>query len=415
MPKRHSTPLSAPPLMGANASAAPSTLLSAEQAARRLGVSKATLYAYVSRGRLTAVPDALDPRASRYSSFEISVLERRRGSGRRQLQQTLAAVNEGLPILETALSCAHAGRPVYRGQDAVDLARTATVEDVARLLWQCGPSDPFDAPPPELGEHWLRQTAELRKLALQPRTLALLALALPRLQGAWWLEEPQALAHAAGAHLRAAMACFLARAPQARPLHEQFAQAWRLGRRAHEPLRQALVLAADHEMNMVAFIGRALASVGSDMGSALLAAMCTLNANFVGGASVQVEQLWDDLATARDLNGALAARLDQGQGLPGFNHIAYPAGDPRAALLLRLCAQIAPQPPIARAVKQLTGWDPAIDFAFVALRRALGAPKGAALALQLGGRCVGVIAHVLEQRRSGQRIMTRARYVGPLP
>lgn len=415
MRKRSPAPQPVPPLMAATAAAASSTLLTAEGAARRLGVSKATLYAYVSRGRLTAVPDAGDPRARRYSSFELSLLERRRRGGRRQLQQTLAAINEGLPILETALSCAHAGRAIYRGQDAVELARSATVEDVARLLWQCGPFDPFAAPPPQLGEDWLRQATELRTLAVQPRTLALLALALPYLQGAWWLKDPQALALSAGAHLRTAMACFLARAPQARPLHEQFAQAWRLGRLAHEPLRRALVLAADHEMNMIAFIGRALASVGSDMGSALLAAMCTVNANFVGGATVQVEQLWDDLVAARDLRAALAARLDQGQGLPGFNHPDYPAGDPRAALLLRVCAGIAPQPPIARAVQQLTGWHPAIDFAFVALRRALGAPKGAALALQLGGRCVGVIAHVLEQRRSGQRIMTRARYVGPLP
>jgi citrate synthase len=31
----------------------------------------------------------------------------------------------------------------------------------------------------------------------------------------------------------------------------------------------------------------------------------------------------------------------------------------------------------------------------------------------MASRCIGIIGHVLEQRRSGQRIVARARYVGP--
>jgi len=66
-------------------------------------------------------------------------------------------------------------------------------------------------------------------------------------------------------------------------------------------------------------------------------------------------------------------------------------------------------------VARLTGWKPTIAYGFVALRRAIKAPPGTALALQMAGRCTGVIAHILEQRRSGQRVMPRARYMGPLP
>jgi citrate synthase len=118
---------------------------------------------------------------------------------------------------------------------------------------------------------------------------------------------------------------------------------------------------------------------------------------------------------AADLESAVAARLAQGDGLPGFNHLAYPRGDPRATHLLALAAGFAPPPALVPVVQRLTGWAPSIDFALVALRRALGAPVGSALALQMAGRCVGVIAHALEQRRSGQRIIVRARYVGPDP
>jgi citrate synthase len=175
------------------------------------------------------------------------------------------------------------------------------------------------------------------------------------------------------------------------------------------------VLAADHELSLVAFVGRALVSADAPASAALLGAMCTLGARFNGGATAQVEALWDALSVEPHLSEAVAARLARGESLAGFNHLAYPRGDPRAIRLLGLAQAFAPAPALVSVVQLLAGWAPSIDFALVALRRALGAPRGAALALQMAGRCVGVLAHVLEQRRSGQRIIVRARYVGPLP
>lgn len=388
------------------------TLLASTEAAAYLGVSKATLYAYVSRGLLSAVAVPGDPRTRRYSSFELDLLARRRGQGKRE-QQTLNALNEGWPVLDTALSCIQQGQPVYRGQQVLDVARLASVEDVARLLWQFDRHDPFAAAPPLLSQTWHRLAAELAPRPLPERTLALLALALGDLQGPAWLGDGEALAQACGGHLRVAIASFLARPPQATPLHLQFVQAYGLKPAAAEAIRQALVLVADHEMNMVSFTARSLASAGATLGAAMLGAMCTLTATFNGGACPQVEALWDALLAQPDLGAALAQRLDRGDSLPGFNHLSYPAGDPRAQRLLALAERFGKQPPIAIEVERLTGWKPSADFGLVALRRALGAPPEAALALQMGGRCVGVIAHILEQRRSGQRILTRARYIGP--
>lgn len=402
------------------ASASTATLLSAHEAASRLGVSKATLYAYVSRGRLSAVPDPTDPRARRYSSFEVEMASRRQSAGRRREQQTLAALNEGWPVLDTALSCVLQGQPIYRGHNVLALARSDTVENVARLLWQFGPHDPFDADVPVLGDDWQAWARNLRarQRPLPERMLALFALALPQLHGPVWLADGAPLARACGQHLRVAMACFLGRPPQTMPLHRQFVQAWRLPARAAEPLRQALVMAADHEMNMLAFTARGLASVGATLGASLLGGLCNTTATFNGGATAQVEALWDEVAAQPQLAQAVARRLDRGEGLPGFNHMSYPAGDPRAQALLTLCDTLdplTPATPLAGVVHQLTGWKPSIDFALVALRRALGAPADAALALQMAGRCVGMLAHILEQRRSGQRIVVKARYVGPEP
>lgn len=398
------------------------TLLDSGTAAARLGVSKATLYAYVSRGLLSATPDAKDPRIRRYSSFEIELLLRR-SARKGEQQKSMAALSDGLPVLDTALSSVREGQPIYRGQLALQVAEQASAEDVARLLWQFDAGlDPFASPAPSLGEPW-HALCKTLPAEQSGRTLALFATALLDLHGPAWLPDGPALAHACAAHLRALLASFLARAPSDLPMHQQFRQAWNLPATADTALRRALVLVADHEMNMVSFSARCLTSVDASLGAALLAAMCNIGATFNGGACAQVEALWDELAGAPNLEAALMRRLDRGEGLPGFNHLSYPAGDPRARMLLAECASIeaaqrglseaglAQQ--IVPAVERLTGWKPSIDFALVSLRRALGAPSDAALCLQMAGRSIGVLGHILEQRRSGQRLWVTARYVGP--
>lgn len=397
------------------APAAASALLSAQQAAQRLGVSKATLYAYVSRGLLRAVPDAADPRRSRYAGFDVERLLKRKGRRRAQVDQSLATLNEGWPVLETGVSGVWQGQLLYRGVPAVAWARRATVEDTARLLWQCAADDPFETAAPAMSARWHRLCADLRPRSVAERALSLLALAQADLPSPPAGADPQAMARAAAAQLRVAMACILGRAPSAAPVHRQCLQAWRLPRAAEECVRRALVLAADQELNMIAFVGRALVSVGASMPLAMLGAMCNLGASFNGGATEQVESMWDELVAQRDLESAIAARLERGEPLPGFNHLSYPGGDPRAAAILDDCARLARVPPIARHVQALTGWLPALDFALVALRRSLGLPRGAALTLQFGGRAVGVLAHLLEQLRSNQRVLIRGRYVGALP
>ena len=58
---------------------------------------------------------------------------------------------------------------------------------------------------------------------------------------------------------------------------------------------------------------------------------------------------------------------------------------------------------------------PNLDFGLVLLRRAVGLPRGAALALFALGRSAGWIAHELEQYETAQLIRPRALYAGPRP
>src|SRR5439155_19016628 len=110
--------------------------LSSAEAARRLGVSSATLYAYVSRGLLRS-EGSNGQRERRYSSDDVALLKRRRSVGRKAEAIAANALDFGTPVLESALTLIDKGRLYYRGWDAVDLARGSSLERVAELLWQC--------------------------------------------------------------------------------------------------------------------------------------------------------------------------------------------------------------------------------------------------------------------------------------
>lgn len=106
----------------------------AADAARLLGVSLATLYSYVSRGWLT--PGAAQQgRRKRYPQEQVLRLAARKADGKRGGHLAAAAMNWGVPVMETRISRIADGRLHYRGHDAVLLAGHATLEATACLLW----------------------------------------------------------------------------------------------------------------------------------------------------------------------------------------------------------------------------------------------------------------------------------------
>ena len=125
-----------------------SMLLTAREAAQRLGVKLDTVYAYVSRGRLrsVAVP------GSRQRRYRVEEVEALRGAA---LPMPYPAEAEALtPVIASSICLIENGRVYYRGEDAIALSYTATLEDVAELLWQARPADsstPATAPPGRSG------------------------------------------------------------------------------------------------------------------------------------------------------------------------------------------------------------------------------------------------------------------------
>ncbi len=118
----------------------------AETAAELLGVSRATLYAYVSRGQIHTSGSDGDPRRRLYSAYDIDELNKRKTIGRRPRAVAETTLDWGLPVLASSISLIDEGRLYYRGHDAARLAENSTLEDTARLLWDCGATDPFADP-----------------------------------------------------------------------------------------------------------------------------------------------------------------------------------------------------------------------------------------------------------------------------
>lgn len=389
--------------------------MNASEAAQHLGVSRQTLYAYVSRGLLRPEP-AEGERASRYRSAEVQRLALQRSAARNPKQAAQATLDWGLPVLGSALTLIRDGRLYYRGQDAVALAEHAALEDVAALLWQCDAQQLLAVP------------------AAEPATPS------PRRRGSDVREGVAAFhrllsAHDERAHgppaeqgmqllrwMRHAMTGRTLAAGTGPEMHRQLQAAWRLSRRDADTVRAALVLCTDHELNASSFTARCVASTGATLPACVAAALLALTGPRHGGATISVDSAWDDWMRGGSSRSTLrqqirATVLTPGctpQGL-GFGHPLYPAGDPRAVALLARLPPDALRDRWIAEVHDLSGLRPSVDFALVALRRSLGLPRGAALALFAIARTVGWIAHALEQRASGALIRPRAAYVGPLP
>jgi citrate synthase len=100
--------------------------LTAAEAARRLGVKPATLYAYVSRGVLSRVR-APDGRTSLFGAEEVEQLARR---GRPRRPAGVVDIT-----VESAITEITGDSLRFRGLDVTRLAVSRTFEEVAELLW----------------------------------------------------------------------------------------------------------------------------------------------------------------------------------------------------------------------------------------------------------------------------------------
>jgi citrate synthase len=393
--------------------------LSAREAAAELGVSAATLYAYVSRGFIRSEP-VPGERAKRYRAEDVRALRERRAppsEGGTSIRGPRALAFNA-PVLASGISLISEGALFYRGVEAAELARHATLETAAGLLWQTAEYDAFAQ------DNLPRIAAAVRAVIdstkdCHPidRAMAALALAGQGDDGAF-NKTDHGLAMTAARIVRLLAALVGGAEISAKPIHEQLAEVWSLDVRGKDLVRRALVLLADHELNASTFTLRCAVSTGANLYEGMVAALAALKGPLHGGATTRAARQLDKLLDGHALD-QVREQAETGERFAGFGHALYRDTDPRAKALLdaietRLGERFLTRE-LPEQVYKAAGVHPNVDYALAVLVHALDLPRLTGIGLFAVGRSVGWAAHAREQMRERMLIRPRAIYTGPAP
>lgn len=394
--------------------------LTAEQTAERLGIKLETLYAYVARGLLDRTRTAA---GSTFDPLEVEAF----AAARRRTAAPSAARSEGRPlmVIETDFALIDDGELYYRGRPAAELAQEP-FEVVARwaLSGQWDPAARFapgpglesarrvaDALPPGAGDRDRQLVAVTALAAADPLRTSL---------------DPEAVAGAAERLIAGMVAVLPVRSsPVATTLP---AELWsRLTPRPPSPqllrtLDAALVLLLDHDLAVSTLAARAAASARATPYAVVVAGLGALDSPLHGNASRAAQRMLARVAAGEQPSRVVADAVADGRGpVPGFGQPLYPAGDPRARILLGMLADDPAGAPVVEAVdavaallRDRTGAAPNSDLALAALALAGGMADDAGEVIFATARTAGWIVHALaEYRERPLRLRPVGRYTAP--
>ena len=354
---------------------------------------------------------------------------------------------EGVVAAETALCDLDGanGRLAYRGYDIDELARQASYEEVAHLLWRgelptraqldgfCAELTAARPIPDQL-------LAAFRLLPKKADPMRALQMATAML-GTF---DPDATDNSQEANLRKALR-LTSQLATAVCSHHRI----RLGKEPVPPSKDlghaanflfmltgerpsavnvrafdaSLILYAEHEMNASTFTTRVISSTLSDMHSAVAGGIGAIKGSLHGGAGEAVMRTLQEIGKVENVDAFVETALAQKRRLMGFGHRVYRAGDPRAANLRGLaedaCRQSGQEMWFRMAVRlfekvnRAKGLIPNVDFYSAPLWYSIGIPVDLFTPVIVAGRIAGWTAHLLEQYQDNRLIRPRGQYTGP--
>jgi citrate synthase len=391
--------------------------IGATDASRLLGVSRTTLYAYVSRGYVRSQPTAGPSRERLYSRDDVERLRRRTEARRDPDKAAARSLQWGLPVLESSIAFIDGRSLYYRGHDAVELSRSRTVAEVASLIWSGRFDSELTSAPPRLVEPFRPDKA----LPFAARAQAVLATASVRDHAAFD-RRAEGVARTGWRILHLLARAASLSSATSPTVDAALAHTWGVRGRGADLLRSALILCADHELNVSSFTARCVASAGSQPYAVVIAGLAALEGIRHGGTSARVEAMLDSMRGAGSPQSEVRQRLRRGESIDGFGHPLYRGGDPRAIALFDMLREehaksreLAFVLDVADAAASLTRERPNLDFALASVARVLRLPAGSPLTIFAIGRTIGWIGHAMEQYATGQLIRPRAKYVGVAP
>jgi citrate synthase len=186
-----------------------------------------------------------------------------------------------------------------------------------------------------------------------------------------------------------------------------------------------LVLYAEHEFNASTFAARTVASTGSDMHSAITAAIGALKGPLHGGANEKVLEVLGEIGSADRADAWVHEQFAAKRVVMGFGHRVYKDGDVRAKLLGAMCRDMVRGTPgeameeladrVERIMLEKKGLKPNLDWPAARVYHALGLPVKVFTPIFVVARMSGWTAHVIEQMGDNRIIRPLSIYTGPAP
>ncbi len=356
---------------------------------------------------------------------------------------------EGVTALDTELSFidGQKGELIYRGYDIRDLAKNASFEETAYLLWKGdlptqaqldelnGQLREARAVHPDLLDHLRHHTpTDANPMAAMRTALSMLA-AYDDEADVMETEANYRKAVRLTAKLPTLVAAFDRIRKGKDPIAPKgegstaFDFLYMLngeepGPAAEEIMDAALVLHAEHGLNASTFTARVIGSTLSDMYSAVVGAMGALKGPLHGGANIEVMKtliaLDESGETAQEfVDRKLAAK----EKIMGIGHRVYKTLDPRAVILRDMLSGLSEEKgetkwlemsdTIRSTVKETKGLDANVDFYSASVYYLLGIETDLYTPIFAISRMTGWTAHLLEQWEDNRLIRPRAEYVGP--
>ncbi len=198
---------------------------------------------------------------------------------------------------------------------------------------------------------------------------------------------------------------------------------------ASEAVDVYLVLLAEHGMNASTFTARVVTATGSDMHSAVVAAIGALKGPSHGGANSEAMKMFLEIGDPNAVTGWFQKEVKEGgRRVMGIGHRVYKAIDPRAAVLLEKAEALAASSgnskwlDIAKGLADAAAADeyfierklyPNVDYYSAIVLYTLDLDVDMFTPLFAMSRIAGWSAHIIAQM-GGRLIRPTANYIGEL-